>query len=372
MSRCDLEIHLDQEDASCRGGGSLEGKVVVRAHKECSCTLTISVSWRTRGRGDREKGTPTTEPLFQGDWYPGEERSYPFRLALPPGPGSYSGHLFGVQWVLEARAGVALGRDETAEKVITLVPPEGELYDFGPSHRTTISGDRQPLSARVLTGRLDDSAQERPRPILLVTLASLAAVLIFILAYQIRSAIGDRTPGDNELPLPVLLHPSLGLILLLGGLAIVLAAWLLRRMVGMKLGTPEVVWNSLPARRGEVLAVEMFLKPRGNVTLAEVSGVLQVTEGVTEMNVNLTGRVRKEDTVHPIYSRTVLLLRGGRQVRRGEQVHLQGSWEIPSSAPLTFTAKEHRVEWKVVMTIGIRRWPDWKREYGITVGPSLG
>jgi len=89
--------------------------------------VELRLLWYTEGRGERDLSVVQALP-FEA---PGAIDRRPFRIALPPGPYTFSGRLVSLRWALEA---VAEPGDRSARAEITLAP-EGREVRLDPSVR---------------------------------------------------------------------------------------------------------------------------------------------------------------------------------------------------------------------------------------------
>lgn len=123
MSKCDLTIVLDRENRRYAGGDRITGVLRVQVNAACTCkALSISLGWRTHGKGNRDIGTPADLVLFEGEWQPGKTHEYDFEFLVPDGPATYHGRVLNLDWYLNARADIPWAIDPKAEEEVLLVP----------------------------------------------------------------------------------------------------------------------------------------------------------------------------------------------------------------------------------------------------------
>lgn len=131
MSKCDLRIRFDREDANYGAGELVTGKVLVDVDAKVRCkALTITPTWRTHGKGNVVSGKRDVQILFEGEWSAGTQVAYPFEFRIPDGPFSYHGKLFNLDWYLEARADIPWAIDPKAKSQFFLAGAQGRTFDM--------------------------------------------------------------------------------------------------------------------------------------------------------------------------------------------------------------------------------------------------
>lgn len=104
----DFQIYLSLNGASLPTGSTIhlipgtmvQGAVIVQAGKEISCRgISLRAGWRTRGRGDTDRGRAFNVTIFQGS-IPSGGATLPFQIQAPQAPWSYSGHYISIVWEL--------------------------------------------------------------------------------------------------------------------------------------------------------------------------------------------------------------------------------------------------------------------------------
>jgi hypothetical protein len=73
--------------------------------------------------------------------------------------------------------------------------------------------------------------------------------------------------------------------------------------------------------------------------------------------------------IHDVVLDTVDL--PARQYRAGEVAHDEHMFRIPRNAMHTFAAEHNELLWQIRVRIEMTGWPDYEREYGLTVMPTL-
>ena len=353
MSKCDLDIRLEDPNRVYRGGETLRGELLVRVDKTCPCkNLTIAMEWRTEGMGDRTSGNTVVRELFKGEWESPGERRYPFDFQLPAGPASYSGEVLKVDWYLMAHADIPWSIDPKAEAKFLLAPGETGDYSCGPTYKPPEEVSRE-------------TAQFKKLGVVVSGLFALIGLAVVFSA--VMGAYGEKAMWF------VLLFG--GIFFLLGGGAFLVL--LLKNIAQKKVGVPEVRITPLRVRRGTSLSISIRLSPRGFVALNGVSAELEAHEAVTATvrasgsSDRSSGRGESEEfsSRKKVFTQKTTLDSGPRQIGPGETVDLEGTIEVPQNAAPTFAAESNELQWAVEVHIDLGGWADWKQEYPISVFP---
>lgn len=126
-----FEILLDEPLTVYAPGRTIRGAVLWDAERAGRCAgLSIVNEYRVHRADNRDPGEFHADrhgrhELFSGEFEAGERR-FPFAIELPEGPLSFDGQLFAVEWLLEARTDVGLGRDLHASLVYRLESARGK------------------------------------------------------------------------------------------------------------------------------------------------------------------------------------------------------------------------------------------------------
>ena len=337
MQGLELEIRLDPKDGTYRPGDAVRGAVVVRAERPAACEkLVVRRLWRAHGKGNREEGRPSIHDLFHGEWDPGVHR-YPFEFTLPNGPATYHGHLLHVGWFLDAVAEIPLAIDARAEVELPLRPGPSEGYFFGPAHCPPPEGPAEGVSG------------DGPRAVLGAALAAVG--LAGIVAWMPIGLAGWPEALGGAI-----------FLLLGGGLALPV----IRRMAAeRRLGTPDVRIDGTLAHPGGCVDVRVTLTPPVPVTMDGMQADLVAREEVVH-GIDSDRTVERREIQRWTASRD----RARRAIEPGESFTIEERILIPPDAPLTFAARENRLDWSVEVTIAISGWADWKSTFPVVVGPA--
>ena len=350
MSKCDLQIQVDKPDRSYAPGERIRGHVTVTIDEAVRCKgLTVTLQWRTHGRGNRSLGPASSVELFQGEWGAGEQRAYGFEFIAPSGPASYHGTFVNVDHYLTARVDLPWAFDPKAEAEVLLVPPRGvSEYDFGPAY--------QPPAAEL-------GSEGRTRALGAALLAGCFGLPgLGIMAGGVAFGVSWLRGNSSDAAFPAIFMLLFGGVFAsVGfGLAVVL---LKRSLARRKLGDPLVNVTPNVARPGDRVAVQVTVQPRASLRLDGASAVLK---GV-EQAVSGSGSNRTTHT-HELFQREVGL-GAPPQLDAGQMASFSASFELPRDAAYSFAATSNLVKWSLEVKFGIQGWPDWEREFPICVRP---
>jgi len=362
MSRCDLEIVIDQKDRRYQVGDRVSGLVGVTVNADCTCNgLTLTREWGTHGSGNRVSGGSDMQVLFTGEWKAGEQHFHPFEVTLPRGPLTYRGHLLNVDWYLRVRADIPWAFDPKAEEEVLLLPDDSpEPYDLGPRFASGLD-----LSVSSAAGR-----------IIVTAIAGVFVVfaLVFLLLgggvflSMLGAALFSKgSTGAFEglfgclFAIPFVLLP-LAFIALPGWL--VYRAWR-NALAERRLGEVDLRAPEGAVRGGEALSVGVAFTPQARIALNEVSAKLVGREVVVRGS-----GTNKHTYRHTVYESRITLCEE-RVVERGTPVSLEGELALPDDAAPSFRAPDNELRWSVTFEIDVVGWPDWSREWLLEVQPRL-
>jgi hypothetical protein len=327
MGKCELHILFDRTDRTYVSGEKVTGIIEVRADAEVACkALTLTPEWRTRGKGNTATGETAKITLFQGRWLPGERVKYKFSLDVPSGPVTYHGQVLNVDWHLKARAHIPWAVDAKAEEDFIVVCGHG-APDPGAWWKQS-------------AGRWVE--ENRPHQTLwhgIITVAFFVMPMVF--GWQ-------------------------GLVILIGLLFCfgIAQRRIHHMLVQRRLGVVEVMIEPRAVLGGGTAKLHVSFEPR-------------VVADLRKVTVKFVGRERvisgDSDCTHTqmLYEETAVL-DSGRRLVPGRRVDLCHELRVPTGAPPTFKASDNHLEWIVTVHFDMLLWPDWKREYPITVVPYSG
>ncbi|MBI5209412.1 MAG: hypothetical protein HY927_05495 [Elusimicrobia bacterium] len=343
MPRCDLTIEFDQGKRSFAPGDAIRGLIRVRVEADADCkALKLACAWRTHGKGNVDKGLVQETVLYEGTWQAGEDRVYPFSIAVPRGPATYHGHLVNVDWYLGVRADIPWAIDPKAEEEILVSWPEGERSpDLGPAFSAPAA--RRPIN--------EAHAFVVAKVLLLLGLVGGGGLLWE--AY--RSLGGKNVSGAVQ-------YGIMGLSL--AGVSLGVAYLLARNVLAQRtLGPVRFEVPRQYARRGEQFAASLGFNPVAPADMTKAVLKLKCKEEAVS-----GGGTNATTHTHPL-GEWVLAEEPRRDLAPGMGVSLAGRVLIPADAAATFASSDNRVIWSVEAEIRLAGKPDWKKEVRIAVLP---
>lgn len=106
-------------------GATITGQVALFPEQEVKCRrVTVSLQWRTEGRGTPASQIVAQTTLHEGDLIGLLPQQFPFSLIVPESPWSYDGHYIKIVWELIANVDIPWGSDWGATQAV-VVEPEG-------------------------------------------------------------------------------------------------------------------------------------------------------------------------------------------------------------------------------------------------------
>lgn len=363
MAKCDLTIHLEDEQEVYRPGDVVKGYVEVRADAEVQCNgLTVGCRWKTHGKGNADRGESISQDVFQGTWRAGAVQRYPFAIELPGGPYTYHGHYVNVAWEVHAQADIPWAFDPKAEREIVL-----EAHPEQPPEWLTAVGDSRMLPYDLQQTAKGEPIEEASRSskrfgnilglgCLLVVGVPMIIGLFVAGSYALRFAQGDLS-ADQGLPAVVF---TLVLAAILGGLAVKLFRNLLARK---KVGQVDFDLEPRLLRRGDETRIRLSCQPREETELVTATARLRAREKAVRGS-----GTNKRSFRHVVYEEeTEIAL--GRTLQAGLPFRAEGTIKIPADAPPSFLGGSNRLQWTVALRLDIARWPDWEETRSIVVHP---
>jgi hypothetical protein len=350
VSKCDLTIHLDKADRTYQPGERIRGHVAVVADAAVRCKgLTVALQWSTHGRGNRDSGPESKVQLFEGEWEAGGRQAYGFEFVAPSGPASYHGGLVNVDHYITARADLpwALDPKTSIDVLIASKSGDGE-YDYGSGYRPPAAELRSEGKFMALGSVLVAGCFGVPG----------LAIMAGGVAFGVSWIRGTATQGA----FPMIFMLLFGAVFAVVGFGV---AFMLqkRTLAQRRLGNPLVNLSPQVARPGSRVSVQITLQPRTSVKLTGAKAILRCRERA----VSGSGTNRTTHT-HPVHE-SEATLGAPPELQAGQPASLGVGLEVPGDAPPTFVASDNDVKWVVALQVGLEGWPDWEREYPITVRP---
>lgn len=360
MSGCSLRISLDRANRTYAVGEKVQGVVEVDARGDCECRkLTLHREWRTHGKGDVYSGGEQEWVLFSGMWTGGEHASYRFEFIAPRGPLSYHGHVLSVAWYIRAHADLAHTIDHEVEEEFLLVPGEAP---GGVHTESAISSDRP---GGQITFTSEDAKKMGGRgyagfsALLVVSLGVCLWLLWRIFAKGMPPHWDWRNvylPGFFALFSAVLAVTSAALVL--SGLKF--------RLAQKKLGAVRVELSPKQVRPGETVTCRIMFRPLSPVELKAAR--------VRWWGVECATRSRAgSDPSTTLYTHTLFdsktIIASRRDFMPGQDVSLEGKFQIPHDAPSTLKVTHNELYWWAEVIMNLKHCPDWSDTFEITVRP---
>lgn len=337
MSKCDLQVLLDDKKAHYRPGDEVRGHVQVHAEKDCKCDdLNLSFGWQTHGRGNRTGHDIHSESLFKGEWPAGSQHNYPFRLELPFGPNSYHGTLLNVDWIIQARADVPWALDPKAEQDIILDCSEGGDgdYDPGPAFASTKSRRKAEGSNFV----------------------TFIIMLIFMLG---GGAFYFFNQDEEGLLVGIFfgaLAPAIGLFIILKNA--------INKSARKKLGNVSLRLEPQDPQAGETLQATLMIQPAKRLKLNAISWTLYAEETV------VSGSGTRETTHRKkVFEQRIESLQSAEALSAQQSRSFIAKFALASDAPCSFGATDNKLEWSLKLHVDIPLSPDWRKTYPLAVLP---
>lgn len=342
MSKCDLQVVLDEPGRAFQVGDRITGHVEVAVNAACTCNgLSVTQRWRTHGRGNRAYGSGETLTLFTGEWQPGEVHSFPFEFQAPAGPLTYHGHYLNVDWYLEAQADIPWALDPKAEVEYLL-----EIGDADPR-------DLHQLTVPITRG------QRSGGPIFCMLLFFAPFIVFGTLAFV--GGVGALLTGKGE-GLFMIIWGSL-----FGGIPGLMALLMLRNTFAQrKLGQVQVSFEPNAVEPGESTRLYLAFQPKAEIQVNKIT----VTFKGQEVVVSGSG-TNKTTHRHDLHEEAHELT-GSCTLRRLEHADFKLDLEVPKDAAPSFTASSNEVSWTCAVHVDIARWPDWSEDIPLVVVPARG
>jgi hypothetical protein len=337
MSKCDLQILPERPDRTYKFGEPIAGTVRIAAHDHFPCRkLTLIREWKTAGRGNRAGGGEEGMILADNvEFHSGETREYPFRFVGLSGPASYDGHYLKVVWHLRAQVDIPLAVDVKHEEKFLLVAGEtSEEILLG----VETPAVKTPATAGELAERMT-MAKMLAIPFFLIGLA-----MIYLSHWQpVMLAIGVAVAG-------------------FGGWQIFFM--LKNKLAQQKVGAVEVEISRGQVRPGEQVECKVLLPASHARRLQNITATLKGEERVVSGLGN-----HKTTHTHTIQN---LVVEAGNQNGlsvANDKMQFTLPLQIPANAPSTFHAPDNALHWAILVRVDIPDWPDWVREFSITILP---
>ena len=117
-----IDVRIDNDGVT--PGDEITGEVHWTAEKDCTPKkITVSLGWRTEGRGDADRDVVASADQDGGPVFAGDVTKIPFRVRVPADacPG-FAGTLVRLVWFVGVRVDLPWAIDEKAEVEVGVGP----------------------------------------------------------------------------------------------------------------------------------------------------------------------------------------------------------------------------------------------------------
>jgi hypothetical protein len=336
MAKAELSIRLKKPDTTYCPGDVLDGEVEVdRGKNEKKGTLKIKRFWKTHGRGNTARGGESEVVLHSAQSKSQGVDVYPFSMKVPNGPFTYHGTLLNVDWYVQARLDVAWALDPKTEISFGVHP-----------------GPEPPPAPAELKESIVSKATSKNTTLVLAIMGSLFAM--------VGGAVMFGMILDSDSPLFAALFPG---IFLLVGLGLLFAS-MRNRLAARKLGVVQFDVAPREVGPGQQVACHLQFIPKSAISLNHVKITLKCEEVVVRGSG--TDRTTYREDIHE-ESHSLAL---NQDLRQGMPFDQDLTFELPARSPLSFSATDNELIWKVSCQIDIDKWPDWNKDQAFVVWPQ--
>jgi hypothetical protein len=344
-NKCDLQVDL--EEAILESSDTLRGTVSVEVADEVHCDgLVLERRFETDGSGDTDEGGFAHDTLCEGTWKPGETYEYTFEMELPPGPYSYNGEEFDLQWRVEARADIpwALDPSETAEFHLE---PGGEP-DYEAVELATDEAVDEDVPVQTGQGFMRFAG------------GAMIAVGLFMLG----AAVLGAQPDEYFL---MGFFGVLGLLFTAGGYQMFSLGTRNRRAQGV-VGEVEFDVSPPQVTPGDAIYCEIRLNPPNPVELQGVDFTLVNRERSTESNPNSNSSTFHQTRLDSY--ETTLPESKGATLEAGREATFETTFELPSYAEYSVDTGKNEVQWAAGGCVRLPDASNWSGTLSVVVRPD--
>lgn len=344
-NKCDLQVEL--EENALESTDTVRGTVSVEVADEVRCDgLVLERRFETDGSGDTDTGGFARETLFEGTWKPGETYEYPFEMELPPGPYSYRGDEFDLEWLVEARADIPWALDPSDTADFHLSPGGEPEYEAGQIE----TGEDVDEDAPVQSGQgfmRYAGGMTMPGGLFILGLAVLGT-------------------GPEEYFLMGFLGVA-GLLMTVGGYWAFSMGTRNRRAKSV-IGDVEFDVSPLQVTPGDTLHCEIRLTPPNEAEMEEIYFRLVNRECSTESTHNSSSTFHR--SILDSFETTVAESEENTTLEPGRESTFETTFEIPSYAEYSVDTGKNEVEWAVGASVRLPGVPNWSGTLPIVVRPE--
>ena len=311
MSKCDITIDFDRDDATYRGGETVSGTARVTVNKDLTSKgITLSHFWKTHGRGNTDQGEEHEEILASdAKLMAGETFKFPFSFETAVEPITYHGTLINIDHFVKIQVDVPWARDPKLEAEYILLPgkapPPLEEYE---------------------------AVEAKPTPKWVVVLLWLVFGPMLLMLLPILLPIYIYTTIKNS-------------------------------MITRRLGEVELKTVPQTIQPGGTWTGTLRFTPKRDVPINGINARLVCEESATSgSGTNQTTHTNKlHDEVHTIEPEGLLLA--------GQPFDKHFSVPFPETDAYSFGGGSNSIGWSIEIRIDLPGVPDWKEEEYATVIP---
>ena len=369
MNREELVLELDGAERRFRPGDAITGRVRVGpTTTSVGRPLVVAMWWQTAGEGDVDRGAEHVIELAAPDAAIAGG-TFPFSYPAAPGPLSYRGRKFFVEWRVEARLGRAGWGSgvPTWQGIVLEVDQNAPVRSIavaqllGLAGKTTVSGN---LGAAVLSRELvsrlleeGDSFNRRAEPTRLgcavVFLSGFVAFPLYLVASFFAGDLADRYASRVYL--------GMACLLVIAALVALARSRRNERDLGLTLWLADRI-----VRPGEDLVVVLGVHPARSL---EISGAEIRVIGEESSTTSGSGGDAGDTTRVELFKTTVVAS-PPRTFQADVPEKLTVRVPLPLDAAATFESRHHGVEWQALVTLKPVRGPSVARKLTFIVYPS--
>lgn len=311
MSKCDITIDFDRDDATYRGGETVSGTARVTVNKNLTSKgITLSHFWKTHGRGNTASGEVHEEIVASdAQLVAGETFKFPFSFEADVEPITYRGTLINIDHFVKVQVDVPWAIDPKFEAEYILLPGKSPVLP-------------EP----------EDEGEETPTALWLTII-----MWIFIIALVV---------GFSFFVVPYMIY-----------------SYIKDSMIKRRLG--EIELETVPQRIGPDgnWTGTLRFTPKRDVPINGITARLVCEErAVSGSGTNKTTHKKKVHTEVQTLEPEGLLL-------AGQPFDKEISVLFPESEAYSFSAYDNSISWSIEIRIDLPGIPDWKETEYATVVP---
>ena len=314
MSKCDITIDFDRDDATYRGGETVSGTARVTVNKDLTSKgITLSQFWKTHGRGNTSSGEEHLEIVASdAQLMAGETFKFPFSFEADVEPITYRGTLINIDHFVKVQVDVPWAIDPKLEAEYILLPGNPPIP---PEEKPT------PLWATILLWVF----------VVSFVIAIFPIAIPYILYTHIRDSMLSKRLGEVELK-------TIG-----GDHA---------EYVPQTLG-PGGTWTAT-----------LRFTPKRDVPINGITARLRCTE--TAISGSGTNKTTHRKKLHD----EIITLEPEGLLLTGQPYEKELVVPFPETSVYSFSSGSNDIDWTIEIRIDLPGVPDWKQKWYATVVPA--